>query len=152
MNHKLHNTILASAIVGAALLFGLLAAQPVRNGAHQPGVHHQAARSAGSMIAGDLRSDLARDMERRARRLETDLGTAGSAGEALTMASALFASSVMEATLATVLEDIGHYPPPAPRTHAATGEAERARAARSHSAMAMPYFSTARSARHGDGE
>ena|SRR5690554_1001722 len=151
MNHKLHNTILASAVVGAALLFGLLVAQPVEGNGYA--AHHaNPARPAGNMIAEELRNDLARDFEQRARRLETDLTAAGSASEALASASALFATSMVEATLATVLEDVTHRPPATPRPLATTTGARRERPARSRSAMAMPYFSTARGLRHGNGE
>lgn len=143
MNHKLHNTILASTVVGSALLFILLAAQAAGGqAAHSP------VRPAGSVIAADIRSDLARDLDRQARRLEVDLATTGSASEALTMASALLATSVMEATLAT-LEDATQRPPHPPTV---VDETRRARAVRARSAMAMPYFSTARTMRHGTGE
>ena len=153
MNHKLHNTILASAIVGAALLFGLLTAQPVKGNGYA--AHHaNPAHPAGSMIAEELRNDLARDFEQRTRRLETELTAAGSASEALASASALFATSMVEATLATVLEDVAHRQAAAPRRAAVatTADGQRERPARSRSAMAMPYFSTARGLRHGYGE
>ena len=151
MNHKLHNTILASAIVGAALLFGLLTAQPVKGNGYA--AHHaNPAHPAGSMIAEELRNDLARDFEQRTRRLETELTAAGSASEALASASALFATSMVEATLATVLEDVAHRQPAPPRASAMAADAQRESPARSRSAMAMPYFSTARGLRHGNGE
>ena len=154
MNHKLHNTILASAVVGAALLFGLLAARPVDGDAHRPTARHDTyqARQAG-MIAAELGSDLARDFEQL--RYEPDLGNAGSAGEALAMASAMVATSVVEATLASVVQDIAHRQPSAPRPHAAA-QLDEGQAgdhhARRRAALAMPYFSTARGLRRGHGE
>lgn len=151
MNHKLHNTILASAVVATALLFGLLTAQPLEGSGYTAN-HASPARPAGNVIAEELRNDLARDLEQRARRLETDLTAAGSASEALASASALFATSMVEATLVTVLEDVAHRQPPAPRASAMSADVKRERPARSRSAMAMPYFSTARGLRHGNGE
>jgi len=154
MNHKLHNTILASAVVGAALLFGLLAARPVDGDAHRPTARHDTyqARQAG-MIAAELGSDLARDFEQL--RYEPDLGNAGSAGEALAMASAMVATSVVEATLASVIGDVAHRPPSAPRP-AAAAQLDEGQAgdhyARRRAALAMPYFSTARGLRRGHGE
>lgn len=148
MNHKLHNTILASAVVGATLLFVLLAARPI---AGHASATHAPVRPAASMIAVEIHSDVARDMDRHARRLEADLATSGSAAEALTMASALLATSVMQATLAT-LEEATHRPPQARPPSTTVDETQRARAARNRSAMAMPYFSTARTMRRGNVE
>ena len=157
MNHKLQNTILASATVGAALLFGLLAAQPVGGGTHQAATRHDPGqlRPAAGLIAEDLRTDLARDIDRRARRFESDLSNAGSASEALAMASALFATSVAEATLASVLEDVANHQPQASRVQTAQSLATDevgGRQVRRNAALATPYFSTARGLRRGNGE
>lgn len=151
MNHKLHNTILASAVVGAALLFGLLAAQPVGSvpASDRSAHHHPMGPFPGSLIVGELRHDLARDIDARARALEAELAGAGSAGEALVLASALLATSMVEATLASVLEEIANQPAPTRRAPAAGHDTAPDRGRR---ALATPFFSTAQGLRRGGGE
>lgn len=151
MNQKLHNTILASAVVGAALLFGLLAAQPVE--ANRPSArqaYHHAGYAAGKLIAAELRHELARDVEARTRGLEAELAGA-SAGEAVALASALLASSVVEATVTSVLEEVTGRQPPV-RRRAQPRSEEQPAGARDRGALAMPYFSTAHGLRRGGGE
>lgn len=144
MNHKLHNTILASAVVGATLLFGLLAARPVPDDIRQD---HRAR----FVWTGGLPVELARDIERGVFVVEVD--QAGS-GEVLALVSAILASSAMESTLATVLDDVALHPrqAPRPRADSRTADALASAPARRRAALATPYFSTARGMGRGHGE
>lgn len=149
MNQTLQNTKLAGAITAMALLCGLLLAEPV---AHPAGSQAgPAILAAGGHAIGGFGRGLARDLDLRPRRFEADMAAAGPAGEALAIASAAVATSVVDSTVSALLEDFGA------RTGAAEfaqqDEAHRpARAVRSRSAMAMPYFATASAATRGIGE
>lgn len=154
MNHKLQNTILASAVVGTALLFGLLAAEPLGDSRasdrHAFHAFHPSTQAAGKRLAMDLRQDLGRDMEARARAFEAEL-VAGPSGEVLALASALVATSMVEATLASVLEDIDTSSRQAPARPAPAGRRDAA-PARNRGRLATPYFSTAQGLRRGSRE
>lgn len=152
MNHKLNNTILASAVVGAALLFGLLAAQPVQD--HRPSARHglqSQGYSAGKLLAAGLSHELGREIQARASGIDAGPIVNASRGEALALASVLLASSVVEATVASMLEEAGNRQPPVRGDGGAHGEV-RSGASRSRAALAMPYFSSARGPRRGGGE
>lgn len=149
MNHKLHNTIMASAIVGTALLFALLAAEPLGHDRASGRQAHRSGPAAGALMAGDLRQELANDIESRIRALEVELALPGAAGEALALASALLATSIVEATVASALEDTGSRQPPAPRASGLRDQAQGDAPARSRGALTMPYFSTAQGLRRG---
>jgi|SRR5690606_9511060 len=147
MNQTLQNTKLAGAITAMALLCGLLLAEPVGQPARsQSG---PAILAAGGHAVGELGRGLARDLDLRSGRFEADMAAAGPAGEALAIASAAVATSVVDSTVSALLEDFGA------RTVADSSqqhEARPARAVRSRSAMAMPYFAAASAASRGIGE
>lgn len=142
MNHKLHNTILASAIVGAVLMFGLLSARPLPGHAEARNASHSSAPASQATLDG--RRDRGLDLVQA--RFQPDL--AGSPGQALATASVLLAGSVVEATVASVLDDLARAPDQAPArgSHDAGDAADEgeARHARRRAALATPYFSTAR--------
>ena len=140
MSQKLQNTTLAGAITATALLGMLLLAEPASHG--QDVQAGPVVFAAPGQIVGGLRRDLSHDLDRRARRFESDMAAAGPAGEALAIASAAMASSVMEATLAAVLDGLGSHQAAIPAARA-EDVPQADLAARSRSAMAMPYFSTA---------
>lgn len=151
MNHKLQNTILASAVVGTALLFGLLAAEPLGDDrASDRHAFHASSHAANKWLAMDLRQGLGRDMEARARAFEAELA-AGPSGEVLALASALVVTSMVEATLASVLEDIDISSRQAPARPAPAGRQDAA-PARNRGRLATPYFSTAQRLRRGSRE
>lgn len=162
MNHKLHNTILAFAVVGSALLFGLLAANPIQDEQHAPNAPAERpsfhpAPAVGTAIADDIRFDTAKAIESRARAFEADMARAGSASEMLSLTSAFIAATVVEATLVSVLDEVSHGNHSAGRTRGAAhlqqeDAAQHApRPARSRGSLAMPYFSTAQGLRRGSG-
>lgn len=142
MNHKLHNTILASAIVGAVLLFGLLSARPLPGHAEARNASHSPAPA--SHVIADGRRE--RGMDLGQARFQP--GLAGSPGHALATASVLLAGSVVEATVASVLDDLARSADQAPARRPpdagdAADESDGHRARR-RAALATPYFSTAR--------
>lgn len=149
MSQTLQNTRLAGAITGMALLCVLLLAEPLPRG-------HGAEKgskgfAAPGLVVDDLRRDLAHDLDRRARRFESDMTGAGPAGEALAIASAAVAASVVETTLSALLDDLGTRQLAAPAARA-EDTARPDRAHRNRSAMAMPYFSTASGLARAHGE
>ena len=146
MNQTHQNTKLAGAITAMALLSGLLLAEPV---AQPAGSQSGPAILAAGHAVGELGRGLARDLDLRPGRFEADMAAAGPAGEALAIASAAVATSVVDSTVSALLEDFGA------RTMADSSqqhEARPARAVRSRSSMAMPYFATASAASRGIGE
>lgn len=157
MNHKLQNTILAFTVVGAALLFGLMAAQPIDHGPSADGGRSaalpMAVSRAGSALADEARLEFANSIETRARVFEQDMDQAASAGEMMSLTSAFIAATIVEATLINVLDEIENGVEPAARKHpGAPPAAEQARSpARGRGALVMPYFSTAQGLRRGAG-
>ena len=105
------------------------------------GLEHQVVGAAPGQVVGDLGRDLAYDLDRRARRFDSDMTVTGTAGEALAIASAAMAASVVETTLSALLDDLGSRQLATPAVRA-EDKAEPDRAVRNRSAMVMPYFST----------
>ncbi|MGY0559384.1 MULTISPECIES: hypothetical protein [unclassified Luteimonas] len=141
MNQAFQNTILASAVAAAILLFVLIAA---RTGTYeQPGpysAHYSVAAPPGQRVTADLGRNFAVGFGSLARPMQGDMAAADTAAGALSLASALVATSVVEATLASMLEDPGN------RRRPSANDAPIA-TPRTRNALAMPYFGTARSLR-----
>src|SRR5690606_457198 len=142
MSQKLHNTRLAGAFTAMALLCALLLAEPVPNG-------HGA--NSGSVVFATTGHALGNSLDRHARRFESGMPGTGPASEALAIASAAVAASVVETTLTALIDDIGN--PQLGNTTPRTEDPARTdRAPRSRRAMVMPYFSTTSGRVRGLGE
>ena len=149
MSQTLQNTKLAGAVTGMALLCCLLLAEPLPHG---HGTESGPVAFPGpALVVDDLRRDLAYGMDRGALRFESGMAGAGPAGEVLAIASVAVATSVMETTLSTLLDDFGGRQAPAQAARA-EDTARPGRAARHRSSMAMPYFSTASGMARAHGE
>lgn len=149
MDQTLHNAKLAGAVTAAALLSALLLAQPLPQGMR---IQAELGRfAAGGHAVGGWTRGVARELELRSHHFEADMAAAGPAGEALAIATAAVATSVVDTTVSALLEDFG--------THAGVGGSAQPqgpghaqRAVRRRNAMAMPYFATASAAGRGIGE
>lgn len=152
MNHKLHNTILALTVVGAVLVFGLIAAS------HAPAPEPRQAAGPSHRLHVPMRG-LAADpgpaIEARARSFEADMARAGSASEMLALTSAFIAATVIEATVQSMPDRIDEVLYQEHRDeHAVSAEApdpQESRRAGRRASLAMPYFSTAQGLRRGAG-
>ncbi|MFC3715658.1 hypothetical protein ACFONC_05785 [Luteimonas soli] len=150
MNRKLHNSMLAFSATGLTLVFALIAASPVL-----PGQDVTTPVALASTPAVELNAELrenskaiearVREIDARARQLESDLDASASLGDTIASAVSFAAAVSTEAALNAAFEATADE---------STRKQEAAREKRRHArkvrgTLAVPYFSFAQGLRRG---